>query len=153
MFKNLLSKLGVRQTEPEVEPKAHPRVSVDQPSKITIRLVPDNEFKNYELFLTMALLFIPIATSFTTAIFSIDSSKESTDLGRNSLIFSAIAFWFTGLLFLALALGLRRKMFGNKVVRRSISLGEFKSEGKEQDSEYNLGIEQEVKSRRTDKLK
>lgn len=127
--------------EPEIESKAHPRVSVDQPSKITIRLVPDNEFRHYELFLTLAILFLPIAATFTTAYLSIDTPKLS--LGRGSLLFSAIAFWFTGFLFLFLALRERRKMFSGKIVRRSISLGDFKSYNREED--LGLGVEQDGK--------
>jgi len=126
MFKNLFSRFG---STPEIEQhKTNPQVIVDQPSEIVIRLVPDNEFKHYELFMTLAVIFLPIGASFLTSFLSTEDFSS-----RYSLLFSAIAFLGGGFLFLILALNLRRKILNTKIVRKSISLGEFKNKGSKDD--------------------
>lgn len=92
--------------------KKDTKVIVKFPSSIEVSLVPANELKHYERFQWLVAFLAPIAVGFWTGYFVSNGSNKS-------LLFSATIFSLVALLFIALALRQRSKMFNGEIERKA----------------------------------
>ena len=91
--------------------KTDTEVIIGLPQTITLELVPANELRSYEKYQWLTSPLSSIAVGFWTAFFTVE-------INTGPLLFSALTFTATSLLFIVLSYQQRKKIFNGKIERK-----------------------------------